>query len=288
MDLKTALELMAGELVAFVGAGGKTTAAWRLLRKLADAGDPVVFTTTTRIFEPQEKIVPLLLTSQPDAAEIDRRLAEYPALVLAAARGEPGDPQQAARSVYPAGPTKLIGLQPHVLDELSRQLPGTTWLVEADGARGRLLKAPADYEPVIPSTARRVVVVAGLGAIGAPLDERTVHRPQIAARLLGVPSGTTITPELYLALINHPAGGLKGIPPLAEVAILLTRWEPTQWKERPWCILVETLARRLLSNPRIGRVVHADLSSPTLPVKTWPQRSAADSPTRSIADSPTR
>ena len=270
MDLKAALGLTPGELVALVGAGGKTTAAWRLLHQLVDSGERVVFTTTTRIFRPRN--MPLLLAPDPDPAEMARRLAQAPALVLAAGPGESGEPEHAARSPYPADPVKLAGLEPEVLSDLARQmprqlpqrLPHVTWLVEADGAKGRLLKAPAAHEPVIPSGTDRVVVVAGLGAIGETLDERTVHRPRIAARLLGVSLGVTVTPELFAALVGHPSGGLKGIPTSAEVIVLLM-----QWDERP-CAHADAVARRLLSGRRIARVILADLRVSDSVAKTWP------------------
>ena len=45
--------MRSGELIALVGAGGKTTAAWLLLRLLVESGEQAVFTTTTRIFRPR-------------------------------------------------------------------------------------------------------------------------------------------------------------------------------------------------------------------------------------------
>jgi len=245
----------AGELIALVGAGGKTTVAWGLLRSLVDSGERAVFTTTTRIFQPQE--VALILDPNPDPEEIARKLAGSPALVLAAGRGESGDPAHAARSPYPADPVKLVGLEPQVLDDLARQLPDVTWLVEADGAKGKLLKAPAEYEPVIPSQADRVVVVAGLGAIGKPLDERTVHRAAIAARLLGVSPGAEVTPEMCAEMIAHPAGGLKGIPDGAEVVVLLAQWDDCPTTH------ADTIARHLSPERCIRRVVLANLRSQT-------------------------
>lgn len=250
--------------MAFVGAGGKTTAAWRLLRLLAAAGERVVFTTTTRIFEPLENGLPLILASHPDRAEISGALAGSPTLVLAAGRGEEGDPAQAARSPYAASPVKLVGVDPEALSDLVLELPGVTWLVEADGAKGRLLKAPAEYEPVIPGGADRVVVTAGLDAIGMALDERMVHRPDIAARLLDVPPGVTITPDLLAALVGHAGGGLKGVPPGAEAIVLLTRWS-----DRRHDACAQAMARRLLSERGIRRVVLADLRAPNPVLETW-------------------
>ena len=252
MNLRTALGVKPGELVALVGAGGKTTTAWRLMNLLVGSGERVIFTTTTRIFRPRN--ASLLLTPNPTPAEIAQRLAESPALVLAAAPGEMGDPAQAAHSPYPADPIKLVGLDVKVVNDLARKLPDVTWLVEADGAKGQLLKAPAEYEPVIPSRSDRITVVAGLDAIGEPLNERTVHRPKIAAHLLGVSPGATVTPALFAKLIGHPVGGLKGIPTQAKIAILLT-----QWNDRP-ATHADAVARQLLSNRRIERVAWVNLS----------------------------
>jgi len=261
VSLKTALGVRPGELVALVGAGGKTTTAWRLLCLLVASGERTVFTTTTRIFQPRD--VPLILAPNPDPAEIVRGLAESLALVLAAARGERVDPGRAAHSAYSAYPVKLVGLEPGVLSDLARRLPEVTWLVEADGAKGRLLKAPAEYEPVIPVGADRVVIVAGLEAIDKPLDERTVHRPEIAARLLRVPLGTVITQDLFANLIGHASGGLKGIPSHAEAVTLLT-----QWDGRPHTH-ADTVARQLLSDRRISRVVLADFLAPDPVLEVW-------------------
>jgi probable selenium-dependent hydroxylase accessory protein YqeC len=143
-------------------------------------------------------------------------------------------------------------------------MPGVTWLVEADGAKRRFLKAPADHEPVIPSEAQRVVVVAGLAALDEPLDERTVHRPEIAARLLHAYLGATVTPDLVADLIGHKGAGLKDIPARAEAVVLLTQWE-----DRARDAHVEIIARRLLSGNRIARVVWASLQLPDPVVALW-------------------
>jgi probable selenium-dependent hydroxylase accessory protein YqeC len=276
-SLRSALGLTPGEIVAFVGAGGKTTAAWRLLGELAAKSEKGVFTTTTRIFKPRLTALPgspdpglrvhdavLIVAPDPTPARIDQALEDSSAVVLAAALGERGDPVHTALSPYPAEPVKLLGLAPEVLNDLAGQVPEVTWLVEADGAKRRLLKAPAYYEPVIPSEADRVIVVAGLDALGEPLDERTVQRPEIAARLLCVRVGATITPDLFADLIGHESGGLKDIPQRAEVVVLLT-----QWDDRSLDPDAAIIARQLLSRDRIARVVWAALRVPDPVVALW-------------------
>ena len=52
MPLYQALHVKPNDVVSFVGAGGKTTAALRLMEELAGIQRRVVFTTTTKILEP--------------------------------------------------------------------------------------------------------------------------------------------------------------------------------------------------------------------------------------------
>ncbi|HIQ01562.1 MAG TPA: hypothetical protein EYH30_05470, partial [Anaerolineales bacterium] len=79
MDL-TALGLQPGELIALVGAGEKSRAAWHLLRQLVASGERAVFTTTMWISAPRK--APLFLDPRPNPAEVARALTESPALVL--------------------------------------------------------------------------------------------------------------------------------------------------------------------------------------------------------------
>ncbi|MCS7284016.1 MAG: selenium cofactor biosynthesis protein YqeC, partial [Anaerolineae bacterium] len=261
VDLQTALDIQPGELIALVGAGGKTTTIWRLLRSLVAQGERVVFTTTTHIFKPRQ--APLLLDPSPDPALIAMVLVKWKAILLAAGLGEEGEPQMAAQAPYPATPRKLVGLDPDVVSDLAQRLPGVTWLVEADGAKGRGLKAPADHEPVIPRSSQRVIIVGNLDVLGLPLDETTVHRPERAAALLRIPVGTPITPEIVSGLIGHAQGGLKGIPPEATAVALLT-----QRGERPRPE-ADAIARHLLLGRRIGRVVLANLRAPHPVLEVW-------------------
>lgn len=261
MDLVGALDIRPGSVVAFVGAGGKTTAIWHVLRSLVARGERVIFTTTTQIFKPRR--APLLLDPCPDAAQVALVLVKWSAVILAAGIGEEGDPEMAARSPYPATSRKLTGLKPEVITDLAPRLPGITWLVEADGARGRALKAPTEHEPIIPSAARRVVVMGSLTALGCPLDESTVHRAERAAALLRVPLGTPITADMVAGLLGHASGGLKSIPPKAAVAALLTQREEAPRPE------AAAIARQLLLGRRIRRVVLANLRAANPVLEVW-------------------
>ena len=61
-------------LIAFVRAGGKTTAAWRLLNELWEGGERLVF-TTTHVLKPTSECVEVILDPDPAAANVDRALS---------------------------------------------------------------------------------------------------------------------------------------------------------------------------------------------------------------------
>ena len=85
-------------------------------------------------------------------------------------------------------------------------------LVEADGARGLPLKAPAKHEPVIPERSTHVLALAGLTAIGTALDEDHVCRSGRYAELSGLPPNALVTTESVARVCNHPHGMFKGAP----------------------------------------------------------------------------
>ena len=226
MRLCEALDIRPGQAVAFVGAGGKTTAIWRVQAELGAQGAPVVYVTTTKMMEPVlSSGSALYLAPRPDATRIAGLLEPAPRLVLAGRRLADSVTPHADHPV-PSRPFKLDGLPPDILNELIRQLPGVTWLIEADGAKGCGLKIHAEHEPVVPSGVTTAVVMAHLDVLGSPLDGTTAHRVDDATRLLGVPLGTPITPALFAYAMCHPTSR-KGIPEGARIVLMLTQRSAT-------------------------------------------------------------
>ena len=83
-------------------------------------------------------------------------------------------------------------------------------LVEADGAKRLPLKAPAEYEPVIPPCADAVAAVAGMDAVGQAVGA-VCHRPERVCALLGAGAEHVLTPEDVALLLANPQGGRKGV-----------------------------------------------------------------------------
>lgn len=214
MRLAEALRLAPGRIVAFTGAGGKTSAIRRLVGELAGEV-PVVVTTTTRMAVAQSDLAHSHLVVERGGAlgTLRERFAGTESLLVTG-------PEMAVEG-------KWSGLDGPTLDALieGARLAGAVTLLEADGARQRSWKAPADHEPVIPPAADLVVPVVGLDVVGARLDSDRVHRPERVAEVLGLAEQDVIAPEHVAALLASSAGGLRGVPPHAEVRSLLNKVE---------------------------------------------------------------
>jgi molybdenum cofactor cytidylyltransferase len=196
MDLLNALDLKRGEIVAFTGAGGKTSAIFNLAR---DLKSPVIVTTTTHMGAWQSELADhhLIINTPEDAASI--HLEDQKILLLTGNKNSDD---------------RLTGLNSDVLAAIKEHClqMGIPLLIEADGAKQLPLKAPADHEPVIPAWVDRVVVLAGLSGLNQQLNEAVVHRPEIYSIIANLPVGELITANHAAAVLRSKDGGLKGIP----------------------------------------------------------------------------
>jgi molybdenum cofactor cytidylyltransferase len=121
---------------------------------------------------------------------------------------------------------KLPSLDPGRVADLRAQ--GDLVLVECDGARGRLLKTPAEHEPVVPACASVLVVVGSLAALGRPLDAGVVHRPERVAAASGRAAGSAIDPWVLARALA--TGYPERRPPAARLVAFLNAAED----ERGW------------------------------------------------------
>jgi molybdenum cofactor cytidylyltransferase len=236
MRLKRALGIERGEVMSLVGAGGKTTTMFRLADELASDGWKVITTTTTMIWS-ETRCGHTILES--DAG----RLLEK----VAAALTEQS--RITVASEFNEAQGKLIGIEPSIVDALIALPQVDAVIVEADGAKGRSLKAPADHEPLVPLSTSLLVPVAAIDAVGRPLDESTVHRPEIVTSLSGSPPGQMISPELMSIVLLHPQGGLKNAPQRSRIAPLINKVSASNIDA------ARRVAGLLLDETRVARVV---------------------------------
>jgi probable selenium-dependent hydroxylase accessory protein YqeC len=107
---------------------------------------------------------------------------------------------------------KLLGLAPEAVDILAASSLANRIFVEADGARGKSIKAPADHEPVIPRSTDMVIGVVGAEALGAPMDEMDVFRPERLATLCDALPFGAVDAYVLARLAAHPQGLFKNAP----------------------------------------------------------------------------
>ena len=180
------LDMARHRMVALVGAGGKTSTLYALARQAADSGRTVVVTTTTHILRHPG----LPLVEEPTPERLRAALEGHGVVTVGTVfRGD-----------------KLSGAG--TPEELRRA--ADVVLVEADGAKRLPLKAPAEYEPVIPPCADAVAAVAGMDAVGQAVGA-VCHRPERVCALLGAGAEHVLTPEDVALLLASPQGGRKGV-----------------------------------------------------------------------------
>jgi probable selenium-dependent hydroxylase accessory protein YqeC len=211
MPLLTELIKLPGKaLIAIVGAGGKTTTMYALAGELAGQGKHVITTTTTQIFYPEPDETDLLII-EPDTGTLLKTIDEaWPQChrITVAERVLRAD--------------KLGGLQPEQPYELLVNSGAHAVIVEADGARHRMIKAPAEHEPVIPSHTNVALLLMSAEAIHKPLDERIAHRPELIASVTGIRVGDVLSPAVIAKLMTSEQGALKQIPQTASAYLLIT------------------------------------------------------------------
>ena len=219
LPLHEALGITRPAVFATVGGGGKTTVLFALAAEWEAAGDIMsgadggltVLTTTTKMTIPREgRSLPLAI-GRDDAARagaLDNiRRRGLSSAVVGSGRGD----RERVLGVDPAWPRQAV-------DAGLASLVG----VEADGSKGRPFKAPALHEPVLPTGVDVVAAVIGAGVLGRPLDERSVHRPELVAQVSGARIGDVITPELAASVLMSADGGRKGVPESAEFVVLVS------------------------------------------------------------------
>jgi molybdenum cofactor cytidylyltransferase len=257
MLLREALDVGGSALVAAVGAGGKTTLLQRLATELAATGACVISTTTTAIWEPDGHVV-----IEEDAHALLDRVSALVGRgrVLTVARrrhfeatASGGDAPAKLRGVDVTLPARLLALN------------GVDYvLVEADGGRGRAIKAPAAHEPVIPPQATLVLAVAGIDALGQPLTGEIAHRPELLASLLGIQPGALLTPRHIAALLAHAHGGRKAAPQTARFVPFINKVQ-----DEASLLGARAIAARLRGQPGVDRVVIGAALSSRPVLEVW-------------------
>lgn len=258
MQLANSLRISSKTIMAFIGAGGKTSAMFRLADDLSSRGQRVITTTTTRmgITQTGTNQIPLRYVPSPDFfSKVRTALDQNGRVHIVGDAPEEG---------------KVGGVPPTFIDELATLEDVDTVLYEADGARGLPFKAPAVHEPVISNSTTAVVQVVGISIVGSTLDNTHVHRAEIAALLAGTRIGEMIMPIHVARVIAHADGGMKNIPQGARIITLINQVETNAQLE-----IARVLAQLILDSEAVEAVAIGAVRHSTRPIYETHRRIAA-------------
>jgi probable selenium-dependent hydroxylase accessory protein YqeC len=237
------IDLPTYPLITIVGAGGKTTTMYTLASELAQRGKSVITTTTTQIFypEPGETDALIVAADTPILLQNIRAAWQHQQRITVAGTFLRTD--------------KLAGLQPEQPYELLMKSGADAVIVEADGARHRMIKAPAEHEPVIPVQTNVALLLMSAEAINQPLSAEIAHRPEQVATVTRVNVGDVLSPAVIARLITSEQGALKHIPKTASVYLLITHASIFH-KET-----IRDLASLVRRSPRVAGVLSSEMPS---------------------------
>ena len=206
LTLARALRVSSSPCLAFIGAGGKTTAMFQLARELPS---PVIVTATSHlgIWQTEFADTHIIAESPAPLEELEHGLKGV-ILVTGGIDGERTKP-----------------IHNDLLNWLQQfcSYHDIPFLVEADGSREKPLKAWAAHEPPIPLFVETVVQVVGLTGVGKPLIEGYVHRAEIFSHLSSLNLGEPVTPDSLVRVLTHPESAIGKIPARARRVLVLNQ-----------------------------------------------------------------
>jgi len=204
--------------ISIVGAGGKTTLMSMLAKQLPGKS---ICTTSTKLAFYEANLF---------SRHIDLRSRSFEASLLDL---QEKDLLISNGTVLINQQKKLLGLSEAQLSEQWKycQDCSANLLIETDGAKRRLLKAPAEWEPVIPDFSDLVIYVFCPNVLGLPLNEENVFRSHLFSEILGSNIGDSINSKMITRYLAHPQGGQKSIPDQAKKILFSNRHCPISSKD---------------------------------------------------------
>lgn len=191
------INLDKSELIALVGAGGKTTTMFEIAEELKFLGKRVLVTTTTAIYYPKPSQFDKIALGDKYVFNMFNNTDTAFINVLGSLVNGEG---------------KLVGIHKEEVDNIFEKGYFDYILVESDGSKGRSIKAPGAHEPVIPELTTRVIGIIGMDALGKEINEENVHRTEIFCNITNSKAGDIIDSQKVLALIENYNGLFKGTP----------------------------------------------------------------------------
>lgn len=234
MKLYQAFGVLRGDVVAFVGAGGKTAALVGLGYELMELGWRVLATTTTSLDEEHLGLMPYAMRYHNNPRVLSQALTDHRFVFL----------YEGIRSNRAFAPK--LDWTPQLLDTVDSDV----LLVEADTANGLGWKCPYPDEPSIPREASLVVTMLSMSVVDKPLNDKTVYNAQAMTAKYGFAPNTAIHAPWLGQVLRDEEMGLKNVPDKARVVAFVNQ-TPLKGYARQ---RAQMIARAALKSPRFEGV----------------------------------
>lgn len=231
MKLREAFNIVPGDVVSFIGAGGKTSTLVALGHELAEAGWRVLATTTARLDADQMNLMPSVVSIRRGAREISAALEERRFVFVRDDRASRGN----------------AAISPSTVAWLLDSVDADVLLIEADGAQGLPFKAPLEHEPMIPPETTLAIPIVSLSVLGKPLNEAHVYNPKAMIERYGFYQDSPIKSPWVAQVLRDEELGLRGVPDKARVMVWLNGSPPTGYFRGR----ARLIARLILRSPRV-------------------------------------
>lgn len=165
-------------IISYVGAGGKTSSIYQDAAAFAGEGKKVLITTTTHMYVPKDHIFV-------DGREVSCEKLQKETAGLLKKNGI-----CVCGTILNENEKKFKTLSAKQLTAVCKE--ADVVLIEADGAAHKAAKAPETWEPAVYEESDKVVIVMGLHAVGASVDE-VCHRPECVKKALGCDGAHLLT-----------------------------------------------------------------------------------------------
>ena len=193
MDINQIFGGLDRKVICFVGAGGKKTAMYAFCQCLE--GKRLALSSTTHMYHYDTRYVDKLVCFESLGS-------------LSKLNDEARVQAYFGREV---GKGRVAGLPERVLRHIWDTGEHDIMLLKADGARARLIKAPADAEPIIPSFTDYVVPIFSIKVIGRKLDSSIAHRVELLSQVMGLKIGEYIRESNLVDLMVSEDGFLRRV-----------------------------------------------------------------------------
>lgn len=116
---------------------------------------------------------------------------------------------------------KLLGIN----EDQLRQLYHASDLIifECDGARKRPIKAHQPFDPMIPNYSTHAIIVVGAEAVGAKVDAKLVHRPELFREIWGVNANFELDPAFIAKVLTSQYGYVQKVPAGVELTFFVNK-----------------------------------------------------------------